>query len=477
MALADEFEGQENEKLKSEYDDAFDGEEKLQHKLVSIKSEVTLKEEDIDIDSIVISEFKKSSRGKTISGLSNLIADWGVVSPIHVLKLEDDEMYLLMDGLRRVYAALKRGEKKIRAIIWEFSDVDEGKDMAQIIALMINRTQQYSNKEKWNIMKDLLADSVSPGLIEFLIQLPSGDAMRLQDIMTADVDGFQEFRDKFLEDMIDLDAAYKKLQKCRKDIDKIAQDDATVITAGEDGGKDVVQTENRRLLEDDEVLDLLDMADKTTDEDIENTPAEDLDMTGEVNTPEVQDKDNRHPTDPMIKQATFRRDNFTCRCCGLTGEANIPVLVFHHVVGVACGGPDTVENGLTLCQNCHMLLHLYVFGKVRIEWDKFDEEEKKKFKLICKYGNIQIKAWKKVGVTKDEAYKKDAKSRRHLYPGEGLDEINSAYSAAKREGDFESTDSAESATMSAADEDTEFHEVTVEEGNTHAHQNLKADES
>ena len=439
MAIDEEFEAQENEELQSEYDDAFDGEEKLQHKLVSIKSEVKLKEEDIEIENIVTSEFKKVSRGKTISGLSNLIADWGVVSPIHVLKLEAEDMYLLMDGLRRVYAALKRGEKKIRAIIWEFSDIDEGKDMATIISLMINRTQKFSNKEQWGIMKELLEQHTSPGLIEFLLQIPAGDAMRLQDVMTAEVEGFQEFRDKFLADDLTLDAAYKKLQKCRKDIDQLAQDDATVITSSEEG-KDAVQTENRRLLDDEEVLDLLDMTEETPDEDIDDVAIEDLDMTDEVRQTEVQDKDNRHPTDPAIKQATFRRDNFTCRCCGLTGEANIPVLVFHHIVGVACGGPDTVENGLTLCQNCHMLLHLYVFGKVRIEWDKFDEDETKKFKLICKYGNVQIKAWKKVGVSKEEAFKKDADSRRHLYPGEGLDVINSAYARAKRDGDFDKDD-------------------------------------
>ena len=224
MAIDEEFETQENEELQSEYDDAFDGEEKLQNKLVSIKSEVKLKEEDIEIENIVTSEFKKVSRGKTISGLSNLIADWGVVTPIHVLKLEAEDMYLLLDGLRRVYAALKRGEKKIRAIIWEFSDIDEGKDMATIISLMINRTQKFSNKEQWGIMKELLEQHTSPGLIEFLLQIPAGDAMRLQDVMTAEVEGFQEFRDKFLADDITLDAAYKKLQKCRKDIDQIAQE-------------------------------------------------------------------------------------------------------------------------------------------------------------------------------------------------------------------------------------------------------------
>ena len=435
MVIDNEEYSEEKEELQSEYDDAFDGVEKLQRELLSVKSEVTLKEQDIEIEDILTSEFKKVSRGKTITGLSNLIADWGIVSPIHVLKLEDDDTYLLLDGLRRIYAALRKGESKVRAIIWEFSDIDEGKDIAPIVSLMINRSQPFANKEQWNVMQILLERSTSPGLIEFLLQLPAGDAMRLQDIMTADVDGFQEFRDKFLADELNIDAAYKKLQKCRKDEDKLEKEDRTIITDSADGGKDTAQGDERRLLEQDEVLDLLDMS----SDDVDDMDVEDLDMTSEVNKPTVQNKDDRRPVDPLIKQETFRRDNFTCQCCGLNGEANIAVLIFHHIVGVACGGPDTVDNGLTLCQNCHMLLHLYVFGKVHIQWDKLDEEQENKFKRICKYGNIQIKAWKKVGVSKDEAYKQDANSRRHLYPGEGLDVINQAYDRAKRDATFDNT--------------------------------------
>lgn len=420
--------------VNEEYEDTFDGEGKLKSTLLSIKSKVTLKESDIDIDGILTPEFKKVSRGKTISGLSNLVADWGVVTPIHVLKLEDEDTYLLLDGLRRLYAILRKGDTKIRAIIWEFSDVDEGKDIAPILALMINRTQRYSNKEQWNLMQVLQAQASSPGLIEFLLQLPAGDAMRLQDIMTADVDGFGEFREKFLADELNIENAYKKLQKCRKDEDSLEKEDRTVITDNEDGGKGATQGE-RRLLESDEVLDLLDMS----NDDVDEMDTSDLDRTESVNRPEVQDKNDRHPVDPLIKQEVFRRDKFTCQCCGLSGEtnaANIAVLVFHHIVGVACGGPDSVKNGVTLCQNCHMLLHLYVFGKIHIEWDKLDEDGTAKYKRICKYGNIQIDAWKKVGVSKSDAYKKDADSRRHLYPGEGLQDLNEAYNKAKQDGDF-----------------------------------------
>lgn len=414
-----------------EYDDAFSGDEKLQHKLVSIKSTVTLTERIIDIDTIVTSEFKKVSRCMTVTGMSSLIADWGVVSPIHVMRLEDDDCYLLLDGLRRVFAALRKGETKIRAVIWEFSDIDEGKDMAEIISLMINRTQRYSNKECWNIMQKLQDKSASPGLIEFLLQLKPGDAMKLQDIMTTDIVDFWEYKESFIDDTLSIESAYKKLSNIRKKENLLAKDDRTIITSNEDAEKDTSSDDNaHRLLDVDEVKDLLELDNL---EGVDNESIDSLDRTSEVNTSVVQDKNDRKPVDPAIKQAVFRRDNFTCQCCGLNGEANIPVLVFHHIVGVACGGPDTVENGITLCQNCHMLLHLYVFGKVRIEWDKFDEKETKKFKRICKYGNVQIDAWKRVGVSKDEAYKKDANSRRHLYPGEGLDVINQAYALSEAE--------------------------------------------
>ena len=420
---------QEDSKLIGEYDESFTGDEKLQHKIVGIKSNVKVTTDVmINIGDIVTSEFKTTSRVKTVTGLSSLINEWGVVSPIHVLKIEDDGVYLLLDGLRRIFASLRKGEKQIRAIVWEFDDVDEGKEIAPIISLMINRTQKYSNIECWNIMERLLERSASPGLIEFLLQLNGGDAMKLQDIMTVDLPAFDETREKFVADEINIDTAFKKLTAERKKEDRAEKDDRTVLKVNEDnGGVQTGTDENsHRLLDVDEVKDLLDMNTVTPDN-VDEASVEELDRSAEVNRPEVQDKDNRHPVDPAIKQAVFRRDDFTCQCCGLKGEANIGVLVFHHIIGVACGGPDTEENGLTLCQNCHMLLHMYVFGKVRIKWDAFDESEEKKFKRICMYGNKQIDAWKRVGKSKSEAYKEDASSRRHLYPGEGLEDIERAY--------------------------------------------------
>lgn len=406
-----------------EYDSVFDGEDKLNHKLVSIKSEITVADEIIDIENIVTSEFKKVSRVSTVTGLSSLISSWGVVSPIHVMRLEDEDRYLLLDGLRRVFAAARKGDTKIAAIVWSFSDVDEGKEIAPIISLMINRTQQYSNSETWGIMKRLQDSNVTNGLMEFLLQLNAGDAMKIQDVMTAD-DEYEEIRQGFLNSELTVESAYKKLCSQRKKENRLERDDRTVFSKDEDGmDKDMSSSNEHRLLDVEEVKTLLDL----NDIDDDNLSVEDLDRSKEVRAEFVQDKDNRKPVDPAIKQAVFIRDDFKCQCCGLGGKSNMAVLVFHHIVGVACGGPDTEENGLTLCQNCHMLLHLYVFGKVSVDLKALSDEEQHKFKKIFKYGNIQIDAWKRVGMSKQDAYKADAHSRRHLYSGEGLEDINRAY--------------------------------------------------
>lgn len=425
----------DNDASLSEYDDLFSGDEKLEHKLIAIKSEVKTHISKIDIDDIVTSDFKRISRDKTVSGLSSAIAKWGIVTPIHVLKLEDGGFYLLLDGLRRVYAALRSGEKQINAVIWEFSDIDEGKSSAEVLSLMINRTQQYSNRETWEIMDRLLKKNVSAGLIEYLLQLNAGDGMKLQDIMTVRFCDFDETRQKFLADELTIDATYKKLTTLRKKIDKLERDDKTVIVQTEDNeGIDKNEDSNatNSMLSEDEVRDLLEMSTSGAGG-IDEQDISALDRSAEASAPEVQDKNNRHPVDPSIKQAVFCRDKFRCQCCGLGDEANLGVLVFHHIVGVACGGEDSVNNGLTLCQNCHMLLHLYVFGRVHVDFTKLDENEVKKFKHIFYYGNVQIDAWKRAGKSKDEAYKADAGSRRHLYPGEGLDDVEKAYAHRSKE--------------------------------------------
>lgn len=422
--LEEEFQDVEGQDELAKY--GFDSEEGLNSAL-QIKSKVTITEKIIPIDDIVISSFKKVSREDTLIGLSGVVGEWGVVSPIHVLKMEDDDSYLLLEGLRRMFGALRSGKTEIPAKVWDFADKQEGKQKANIISLMINRSQRYTPKEMWEMMQILEeVNDATPGLIEYLLQMRPGEAMKLKDIMLSDFE-YAEIKADLMNNLITIEAAYKKLTNERRKENRLAKEDAMVLE-GSDTPMDEVSDEQRLGV--DEVKELLEL----TDIDIEYESLEDLDRSAEARGEAfVQDVDDRRPIDPKIKQATMMRDGFRCRCCGLGGhEGWLGILVYHHVIPVFLGGPDTVENGLTLCSNCHVTLHLYSFGKVSVRLNELDEEEQQIFRNIFKYGNIIIEAMKRVGVSRDEAYKADAGSRRHLYPGEGLKDNKEAFATAEK---------------------------------------------
>jgi 5-methylcytosine-specific restriction endonuclease McrA len=56
----------------------------------------------------------------------------------------------------------------------------------------------------------------------------------------------------------------------------------------------------------------------------------------------------------------FVRDEWHCRHCK-TSHGLHP----HHMIYKSAGGPDTEDNLLTLCHNCHRMHH---DGFLRIEW-------------------------------------------------------------------------------------------------------------
>lgn len=58
---------------------------------------------------------------------------------------------------------------------------------------------------------------------------------------------------------------------------------------------------------------------------------------------------------PQLRQQVFEADRRRCRLCGVSeGRA---VLHAHHVVYRSEGGPDALENLLTLCLECHDTVH------------------------------------------------------------------------------------------------------------------------
>ena len=64
-----------------------------------------------------------------------------------------------------------------------------------------------------------------------------------------------------------------------------------------------------------------------------------------------------------VRQYVLFRDHYTCQCCGAHGTAKKPVkLHVHHIESRKTGG-NAPDNLITLCKNCHKLLHA---GKVTL---------------------------------------------------------------------------------------------------------------
>lgn len=418
--------------LDKEYDDSFDGEEKMMHKLSNVKSEITFIQKEIEIDSIITSEFKKLGRKDSISGLTGIVAEWGVVSPIHVLALEDDDCYQLLDGLRRVFAALRNGKETIKAIIWDFSDKREGKELANIISLMINRNQEYTPKEMWEQMKILESvNEATPGLVEYLLQMNPGDAMKLKDVMLADA-SYSAFRDDLISGKYTIEQAYKKLCNERKKEDKLEKEDKMSVDS--EGIKDSgsSDTNESSRLSSSEVKELLEMEGSSqnnssgSDDDLDEDSLDALNKTDEIREDDMHQKvGERHMVDSALKKAVLIRDENKCRCCGIGGPQWAGILVFHHLVPVFAGGPDTEENGLTLCVNCHLTLHNYVNGDIHVREEDLDESQLETFKNIFKYGNVAIEASKKMGMKRKEIREANKSSLKHPMPNANV-KINKA---------------------------------------------------
>ena len=101
----------------------------------------------ISISDIVIPTSLKDSRKETYLGLSRSVEELGVLYPIHVMVLEgyaeyveengteegyDGPKYLLLDGLRRIFALKKNGQNRVNAVIYDFEDKEKGSDIVNI---------------------------------------------------------------------------------------------------------------------------------------------------------------------------------------------------------------------------------------------------------------------------------------------------------------------------------------------------------
>ena len=75
--------------------------------------------------------------------------------------------------------------------------------------------------------------------------------------------------------------------------------------------------------------------------------------------------------DSEVKGWVLREAKGVCEACGenapFVNHADEPFLEVHHVVTLADGGPDTIENAVAICPNCHRALHYAVDKDKRTE--------------------------------------------------------------------------------------------------------------
>lgn len=420
-------------------DEAIDVETRLNNILKMTSDSYTRTFERIKISQIGFTDPVKKGRQETMTGLTSIIKDLGVLDPIDVMTVpaeseDDDYKYVLITGLRRVFGALRNGQTEIDAIVWDFKDKDQGSDLALYLGLILNRTQRRSWGEIWHLYQVLeLQSAITPGTLEYLLQLESGDAMKLKDVMLCD---YEEVKEALLSGEKNLEGAYKLLAKLRKEEDRLAIEDSTGAAESVDGAEDIASNNTGEMgtLSDQDVMELLEMVDSTDDTDLSDEDFDGLNQSAFSDT--HQKVGERHPVDPAIKQGTFQRDNFRCRCCGTGGVAFLATLIYHHAIPVHCGGADTVENGLTLCDSCHQTLHCAekAGGKIPMtkeQFEEYSEEEQLRIKKILKYANIAVEAAKRRGVSKEKIVEEANRSARHRMPGETLKENQIGFAAAE----------------------------------------------
>ena len=86
-------------------------------------------------------------------------------------------------------------------------------------------------------------------------------------------------------------------------------------------------------------------------------------------TPRGQSSPRRVPSsssqfvrDPLVRAWVLEASGGACEACSAPApfldSLGQPYLEVHHVLTLAEGGPDTVENAVAVCPNCHRRLHL-----------------------------------------------------------------------------------------------------------------------
>lgn len=428
-----------NPQLSEEYENTFSNEEKISHAMKLTSENFTIDVGVVDFGSLLIPEPIKNARKETYPGLSTSVAELGILSPIHVMitegysewvsenpgfDVEDYEgpKYILVDGFRRIWAGYKSGLTRCNAVIWDFEDKDKGSDLLVILARILNKCQEQSWSEVWGLYNILMAQSpLTENTLDYLLHLDSGDSSKLKSIM-ENSDRFPEPKDDLLSKKKTLQQAFNMLEKMRKEVDKLAEEDIKGISDMEQADG-VVEKAGDQVLSDEEVKEVLEMGDSFDGE----LSEDDFDELMGNNLPdEGQKVGERHPLDPALKAAVLARDGYCCQVTGrgkgLPAPIALAILNVHHKIPVSCNGKDTMDNLITVCLDVHTLIHIIErnggkLGMSKEQYDSLPEEEKEFITGTMKIARIAVEANKRLGRTKEQIRKDTSDAIKFKMPG------------------------------------------------------------
>lgn len=374
----------------------------------------------IDIANIAV--VKRVRTNRNVDDLVKSIRSTGLLEPVVVAPTATDGIYVLLAGFRRLLACAKVGKRNIPCVI---NNKVRTPDIP-ILESIYNHRKAYNMKEIIDYIEYLEKEKgiMSPSMIEFLLQLDTGDYTKLKDILN---DGDDDIISRMMSGHMTIAQAFKRLEQRRKnetkeekDLKKVEQ----VYEGQESGAKEIEgsgeQSEGEGLT-DEEIKELAisatELDDGLDEKSLYEMVEEGKNMQGfEAHKQKVGE---REFIDPVIRKTVLVRDKYTCACCKRGGESFVDALDYHHILPVMLGGADTPENGITLCLTDHRLVHLYAVGDLYLPPEKTQDElddmtqdelvlykdEQMRFKRIVKLGTVIREGIVKRGM-KREQYKK-----------------------------------------------------------------------
>lgn len=346
----------------------------------------------IDIEKIaIVQRIRKNTTN--VDDLVQSIKSTGLLEPLVVAETSTEGIYVLLAGFRRILACAKAGKRRIPCIVNLKANTPE----IPVLEAIYNHSRKYTIKEIVDYIDYLEKEKgiMSASMIEYLLQLNSGDYTKLKDILT---DNDDDIVSKLFDGTYNIETAFKKLEQRRKKEsaeEKENKKAARVYDDEEESGASKIagsgdESSEDAALSDEEIASLaINVSDLSNVDEMSLDDMVEESKKMEGFEPHKQTPGEREIIDPAIRKAVMSRDNNTCQCCLRGGPDYVDILDLHHIVEVYLGGEDSVENSVALCLNCHKQVHLFAFNKLHIPPSKSGNELEAEVKSLIAQQNAK----------------------------------------------------------------------------------------